>query len=164
MRGEPLTRFAIHVVLLLRKAVERASSGCAILKKKRVSPQVVRHGTAMALLQSGVDSAVIALWLGHESIETTNVYAHANLAMKETALARVLPAARRSGASKRTIPGLLSSNRSDCAAFLSLSIDRSPPELVPGLFGAQDGNDVESGDRARGGPDTGRRYQSEEQD
>jgi integrase/recombinase XerD len=88
-RGEPLTRFAIH--LLLRKAVERASSRCATLKKKRVSPHVVRHGTAMALLQSGVDIAVIALWLGHESIETTNVYVHANLAMKEKALAKVAP-------------------------------------------------------------------------
>jgi integrase/recombinase XerD len=89
IRGEPLTRFAIH--LLLRKAVERASSRCATLKKKRVSPHVVRHGTAMALLQSGVDIAVIALWLGHESIETTNVYVHANLAMKEKALAKVTP-------------------------------------------------------------------------
>ena len=89
IRGEPLTRFAIH--LLLRKAVERASTRCATLKKKRVSPHVVRHSTAMALLQSGVDIAVIALWLGHESIETTNVYLHANLAMKERALAKVLP-------------------------------------------------------------------------
>jgi integrase/recombinase XerD len=92
-RGEPLTRFAIH--LLLRKAVERASSRCTTLKKKRVSPHVVRHGTAMALLQSGVDIAVIALWLGHESIETTNVYVHANLAMKEKALAKVAPIGRR---------------------------------------------------------------------
>ena len=71
IRGEPLTRFAIH--LLLRKAVEQASLRCTALKKKRVSLHVIRHGTAMALLQSGVDIAVIALWLGHESIETTNV-------------------------------------------------------------------------------------------
>jgi integrase len=48
----------------------------------------------MALLQSGVDIAVIALWLGHESIETTNVYVHANLAMKEKALAKVAPIGR----------------------------------------------------------------------
>ena len=89
LRGEPLTHFAIH--LLLRKAVERASARCGTLKKKRVSPHIVRHGTAMALLQSGVDIAVIALWLGHESIETTNAYLHANLAMKERALAKVLP-------------------------------------------------------------------------
>jgi len=88
-RGEPLTRFAVH--LLLRKAVHAAASHCASLKRKRVSPHVVRHGTAMALLQSGVDIAVIALWLGHESIETTNVYVHANLAMKEKALEKVQP-------------------------------------------------------------------------
>jgi integrase/recombinase XerD len=60
-------------------------------KKKRVSPHVVRHGTAMGLLQSGVDIAVIASWLGHESIETTNVYLHANLATKEKARANVVP-------------------------------------------------------------------------
>jgi integrase len=85
----------LGVRLLLRKAVERASSRCTTLKKKRVSPHVDRHGTAMALLQSGVDIAVIALWLGHESIETTNVYIHANLAIKEKALAKVAPIGRR---------------------------------------------------------------------
>jgi len=79
IRGESLSRFAIH--LLLRKAVQRATCGCRSLKRKRISPHVIRHGTAMALLQSGVDIAVIALWLGHESIETTNAYVHANLAM-----------------------------------------------------------------------------------
>jgi integrase/recombinase XerD len=89
IRGEPLTRFAIH--LLLRKAAEQASRRCPSLRKKRVSPHVLRHGTAMALLQSGVDLAVIGLWLGHESVETTNAYLHANLAIKEKALARVQP-------------------------------------------------------------------------
>jgi integrase/recombinase XerD len=69
IRGEPLTRFAIH--LLLRKAVGRASARCPTLTKKRVCSRVVRHGTAMALLESGADIAVIALWLGHESIETS---------------------------------------------------------------------------------------------
>lgn len=89
VRGEPLSRFAIN--LLLCKAVREAASRCPSLKRKRVSPHVVRHGTAMALLQSGVDIAVIALWLGHESIETTNVYVHANLAMKEKALKKIPP-------------------------------------------------------------------------
>ena len=79
--GAPLSRFAIHV--LLRRAVHRAQGRCPSLKKKRVSPHVLRHSTAMALLQSGVDIAVIALWLGHESIETTNQYLHANLSLKE---------------------------------------------------------------------------------
>ncbi len=89
VRRAPLTRFAVH--LLLRKAVQTASARCPSLKSKRVSPHVIRHGTAMALLQAGVDIAVIAVWLGHESIETTNVYVHANLAMKEKALAKIQP-------------------------------------------------------------------------
>ena len=92
VRGEPLTRFAIH--LLLRKAVQQASRHCTSLNKKRVSPHVIRHSTAMALLESGVDIAVIGMWLGHEGIETTNAYLHANLAIKEKALARVQPVGR----------------------------------------------------------------------
>lgn len=77
---------------MLRKTVERARSRCPSLRKKRVSPHVLRHSTAMALLQSGVDIAVIALWLGHESIETTNKYLHADLSIKERALAKLQPA------------------------------------------------------------------------
>lgn len=89
IRREPLTRFAVH--LLLRKAVRAATARCPSLGGKRVSPHVIRHGTAMALLQAGVDISVIATWLGHESIETTNVSVHANLAMKEKALEKMLP-------------------------------------------------------------------------
>ena len=89
VRSEPPSRSAIH--LLLRKAVHQAAFHSISLKRKRVSPHVVRHGTAMALLQSGVNIAVIALWLGHESIETTNAYVHADLAMKERARGKVLP-------------------------------------------------------------------------
>jgi site-specific recombinase XerD len=93
VRGEPLTRFAVH--LLLRKAVDQARGRCPSLSRKRISPHLVRHGTAMALLQSGVDIAVIALWLGHESIETTNKYLHANLAIKEKALAKLQPVGKK---------------------------------------------------------------------
>jgi integrase/recombinase XerD len=93
IRGEPLTRFAIH--LLLRKTVEQAQTSCPSLKSKRISPHVLRHSTAMALLQSGVDIAVIALWLGHESIETTNEYLHANMAIKEKALATLQPVGKK---------------------------------------------------------------------
>jgi hypothetical protein len=67
----------------------------------------------MALLQSGVDIAVIALWLGHESIETTNVYLHANLAMKKRRSQRSLRSAPGSGDSARKIACRRSSNRSD---------------------------------------------------
>lgn len=93
IRGEKLTRFAIH--LLLRKTVEQAQTSCPSLKSKRISPHVLRHSTAMALLQSGVDIAVIALWLGHESIQTTNEYLHANIALKENALAKLQPVGKK---------------------------------------------------------------------
>ena len=62
---------------------------CPSLKNKVVSPHVLRHTTAMHLLQSGVDISVIALWLGHESITTTHLYMTADLAMKEKALMMV---------------------------------------------------------------------------
>jgi site-specific recombinase XerD len=67
----------------------------------------------MALLQCGVDIAVIALWLGHESIETTNLYVHANLAMKEKALAKVARSAPGSGDSGQAIDCWRSWNRSE---------------------------------------------------
>lgn len=89
IRGQQLSRFAVR--LLLQKAVAVASERCSSLKKKRVSPHTIRHGTAMALLDAGVDITVIALWLGHESIETTNGYLHTSLALKEKALSKVTP-------------------------------------------------------------------------
>lgn len=76
---------------LLAHHVETARQRCPSLRLKRVSPHVLRHTAAMELLQAGVDCSVIALWLGHESIKTTQVYLHAHLALKEAALARVKP-------------------------------------------------------------------------
>ena len=64
---------------------------------KRVSPHVLRHSTAMELLHHGVDQSVIALWLGHESVETTQVYMHADLRLKEKALARIAAPASQPG-------------------------------------------------------------------
>jgi site-specific recombinase XerD len=75
----------------ISKHVATASVGCQSLGKKRVSPHILRHTAAMELLLAGVDRTVIALWLGHESIETTQIYLDANLAMKEQALAKVQP-------------------------------------------------------------------------
>ena len=75
----------------LAKHVATASELCPLLKKKRISPHVLRHTAAMELLQAGVDCSVIALWLGHESVQTTQVYLHADLALKEAALAKVKP-------------------------------------------------------------------------
>jgi len=79
------------VQYLLAKHVETAHKNCPSLKDKNVSPHVLRHTAAMELLQAGVDHAVIALWLGHESPETTHIYLEANLALKEKALARTRP-------------------------------------------------------------------------
>ncbi|TCG04422.1 integrase [Paraburkholderia steynii] len=88
-RGE---RLSVHgVQYLLNKHREAASRVCPPLKQKRVSVHRLRHTMAMDLLQAGVDRSVIALWLGHESVETTQIYLEATLAMKEQALAKASP-------------------------------------------------------------------------
>jgi integrase/recombinase XerD len=89
IRGDRLSRDAIERIV--RKHVETAASQCPSLKKKRVTPHVLRHSAAMQLLQNGVDRTVIALWLGHESVETTQMYIHADIQLKETAMARTAP-------------------------------------------------------------------------
>lgn len=76
---------------LVRKYVAAAAEHCPSIKAKRVSPHVLRHSAAMELLAAGVDSSVIALWLGHESVNTTQIYLHAHLALKEAALAKTEP-------------------------------------------------------------------------
>jgi integrase len=87
IRGDRMSRDAFeHIV---RKYALSASASCGSLVGKRVSPHVLRHSTAMELLQHGVDQSVIALWLGHESVETTQVYIHADLRIKEKALSSV---------------------------------------------------------------------------
>jgi len=77
------------VAYILKNAVNRAIPRCPSLSSKRITPHVLRHTTAMHLLQSGVDIAVIALWLGHETIETTHIYVEADLVMKEKALGKL---------------------------------------------------------------------------
>jgi len=79
------------VQYLLAKHVAAACTQCPSLKAKRVSPHVLRHSAAMDLLHHGVDRTVIALWLGHEHVETTQLYLHANLAMKQRALEKTTP-------------------------------------------------------------------------
>lgn len=76
---------------LVAKYVAIATHNCPSLQRKHVTPHVLRHSTAVGLLQAGVDRAVIALWLGHESVETTQMYLEADLATKERALARTAP-------------------------------------------------------------------------
>ncbi len=82
------------VAFIVHKASESARATCPSLGHKRVHPHLVRHTTAMHLLQSGVDPAVIALWLGHESLETTHIYVEADLQMKREALEKLAPAGR----------------------------------------------------------------------
>jgi integrase/recombinase XerD len=88
-RGTVLSRDAVE--RLVAKYAEVASAACSSLRAKRVTPHVLRHTTAVSLLQAGNDRSVIALWLGHESIETTQMYLDADLTMKERALARTAP-------------------------------------------------------------------------
>jgi site-specific recombinase XerD len=85
-------RLSVHgVQYLLSKYSTKAAKVCPSLKEKRVTVHLLRHTMALELLQAGVDRAVIALWLGHESVETTQIYLEATLAMKELALTKTSP-------------------------------------------------------------------------
>jgi integrase/recombinase XerD len=88
-RGHPLSRDA--VALLVTKHANTAQRRCPSLRTKTVTPHVLRHSTAMRLLRAGVDTSVIALWLGHEQTDTVQIYLHADLSIKERALARTTP-------------------------------------------------------------------------
>ena len=87
--GTTLSRDALEH--RLAKHVATATRQCPQLQTKRITTHVLRHTAAMRLLQAGVDTSVIALWLGHEQAETTQIYLHADLALKEQALARTKP-------------------------------------------------------------------------
>lgn len=84
--GEPLTRYGIHT--MLRRHVRTAARSCPSLLRKRVSPHTIRHTTATHLLRAGVDINTIRAWLGHVSIDTTNIYVEIDLARKEEMLAK----------------------------------------------------------------------------
>ncbi len=88
-RGRRLSTDA--VALIVAKHVEAAAQFCPTLASKNVSPHVLRHTAAMRLLHAGVDTSTIALWLGHEQVETTQIYLHADQTIKERALARTAP-------------------------------------------------------------------------
>lgn len=88
-QGQRLSADTVQYIVAKYAAVARQH--CPSLKHKRITPHVLRHSAAMELLQAGVDCSVIALWLGHESVETTQVYLHAHMALKEAALAKVDP-------------------------------------------------------------------------
>src|SRR5690606_12979304 len=80
-RGGKMSHDAVQD--LLAKHAAEAGAKCGSLRGRRVTPHMLRHTAAMELLHAGVDRSLIAIWLGHESLETTQVYLDANLSMKE---------------------------------------------------------------------------------
>ena len=88
-RGDPLSRDGLQRRLTIYSVT--AAQTCPTLHGKQISPHVLRHSAAMRLLAAGVDTTVIALWLGHEHVATTQIYVHADLALKEKALACTTP-------------------------------------------------------------------------
>jgi site-specific recombinase XerD len=87
--GRPLSRDAVE--RLVGKHATRAAANCPTIAAKNVTPHTLRHSAAMALLHAGVDTSVIALWMGHEDPGSTQAYLHADMTIKEQALARVQP-------------------------------------------------------------------------
>jgi integrase/recombinase XerD len=88
-RGGALSRDAVEHRLAQHS--RNAARDCPTLTEKKITPHILRHTAAMRLLHAGVDTTVIALWLGHESVNTTQVYIHADLALKQQALDRTRP-------------------------------------------------------------------------
>src|SRR5262249_45786452 len=87
--GHSLSRDAVE--RLVAKHAAAAAATCPSLAGKNVTPHTLRHSAAMALLHAGVDTSVIALWMGHEDPASTQIYLHADMTIKEKALARVQP-------------------------------------------------------------------------
>lgn len=87
--GTPMSSDAVSH--LTSKYASMAAATCPILASKKVTPHTLRHSAAMTLLRAGIDLTVIALWLGHESPNSTRIYLHADMALKERAIARTSP-------------------------------------------------------------------------
>jgi integrase/recombinase XerD len=88
-RGRALSRDTVG--LLIARHATTANQSCPSLEAKTITPHTLRHTAAMRLLHAGVDTSVIALWLGHEKTDTVQIYLHADLSLKERALARTTP-------------------------------------------------------------------------
>lgn len=95
IRGGRLSRDAVE--WLIAKHARTAAKNCATLRDKRITPHVLRHTTAMTLLQSDISTTVIALWLGHEQENTTRGYLHGDLRLKQRAIDRTAPPDTRPG-------------------------------------------------------------------
>jgi site-specific recombinase XerD len=94
-QGRPLSRYTVGVIVT--KHATTAAASCPALTTKRVTPHTLRHTNAMLLRAKGVDIATIALWLGHETTQTTHIYEHADPALKEQAIARTAPLGTKPG-------------------------------------------------------------------
>jgi integrase/recombinase XerD len=94
-QGQPLSRYTVGVVVA--KHATTATASCPSLQAKRVTPHTLRHTNAMLLRAKGVDIATIALWLGHESTQTTHIYEHADPTLKEQAIGRIAPLGTKPG-------------------------------------------------------------------
>lgn len=103
-QGQPLTRHAVGK--LLTKHAAAAATTCTSLKRKNVTPHSLRHSNAMLLRAKDVDIATIALWLGHESAQTTRIYEHADPRLKEQAIARTAPLGTKPGRYRPSDPTL----------------------------------------------------------
>lgn len=90
-KGQRLSRDAVERRIAIHSAT--AAAACPTLRDKKVTAHTLRHSAAMRLLEAGVDTTVIALWLGHEQVDTTAIYLHADLSIKQRALERTRPAA-----------------------------------------------------------------------
>lgn len=95
IRGGPMSRDALQQRLTLYATAARTC--CPTLASKNITPHVLRHSAAMALLRAGNDISVIALWMGHESVTTTQIYLQADMALKQQALDRTTPPATQPG-------------------------------------------------------------------
>src|SRR5262245_833021 len=100
--GRRLSRDAVQRRVALHAAV--AEQRCSSLQSKHITPHVLRHTAAMQLVRAGVDTSVIALWLCHEDIRSTQMYLHADLTIKERALGRTAPGAVSPGRYRATDP------------------------------------------------------------
>jgi integrase/recombinase XerD len=105
-----MSRDAVAARLTLQTAT--AAMSCPSLTTKTVTPHVLRHTAAMRLLTAGIDIATIALWLGHQSIETTQIYLHADMTIRDKAVARTTPTGTRPGRYKPTDDDLMAFLRS----------------------------------------------------
>ncbi|UUW92550.1 tyrosine-type recombinase/integrase [Pimelobacter simplex] len=103
--GRRMSHDAVAARLALHTAA--AAQSCPTLASKNVTPHVLRHTAALRLLAAGVDTSVIALWLGHESTETTQICLHADMKAKEDALARTKPTGTKPGRYQVTTDALL---------------------------------------------------------